>query len=112
MAQKNSNSARGLMQITNETRKFLGGESGGLKEHLITVTKDELNDPNVNICSGVRWLFEKRRLTSSKLKRPATWIETIWEYKGLSKASSAKKKQEIKDQLLKFYQDLQVCKIK
>ena len=42
----NSNSARGLMQITNQTRKLLGGDHGDLKDHLITVTKDELNDPN------------------------------------------------------------------
>ena len=57
---KNSNSARGLTQITNDSRKLLGGGKGGLKDHLITVTKEDLNDPNINICAGVRWLFEKK----------------------------------------------------
>ena len=74
---RNSNSARGLMQITNDTRKLLGGDHGDLKDHLIVVTKSDLNDPNMNICGGVRWLFEKRRQASSRLKRPATWEEAV-----------------------------------
>ena len=74
---KNSNSARGLMQITNDTRKLLGGSKGDLKDHLITATKADLNDPSVNICAGIRWLFEKRRLASSTLKEPASWLDAI-----------------------------------
>lgn len=79
---KNSNSARGLMQITNKTRKILGNEKGELKDHFLTVTKSNLNDPNVNICAGIRWLFQKRLLASNKLKRPATWEEAVADYKG------------------------------
>jgi hypothetical protein len=41
-----------------------------------------LNDPSVNICAGVRWLFEKRRLTSSRLKKSASWLDGVWDYKG------------------------------
>ncbi|MBI3556557.1 MAG: lytic transglycosylase domain-containing protein [Deltaproteobacteria bacterium] len=74
---KNANSARGLTQILNDTRKILGDESGELKDHYVSVTREELNDPNVNICAGVRWLFQKRSLASGKLGRPATWEETI-----------------------------------
>ncbi|MBI4925814.1 MAG: transglycosylase SLT domain-containing protein [Bdellovibrio sp.] len=79
---KNSNSARGLMQIINQTRKILGNEKGELKDHFLTVTKSNLNDPNINICAGIRWLFQKKLLASSKLKRPATWEEAVAEYKG------------------------------
>lgn len=105
---KNSNSARGLTQITNDTRKLLGGDHGDLKDHLITVTKEELNDPNVNICAGVRWLFEKRRLSSSHLKRTASWLETVWEYKG-TKLTTKKEAEKIKGIFNDFYEELQKC---
>lgn len=109
---KDSDSARGLTQITNESRKLLGDDHGDLKDHLITVTKEELNDPNINICAGVRWLFEKRRLVSAHLKRPAPWIETVWDYKGVKLAKTKKKKKEIKETLNKYYERLQKCEKK
>ena len=62
---KNANSARGLTQILNETRMILGDELGELKDHYVSVKREELNDPNVNICAGVRWLFQKRILASA-----------------------------------------------
>lgn len=83
---KNSNSARGLMQILNSTRKTLGDEKGELKDHFLTVTKDELNDPSANICAGTRWLFQKQRLASSYLGREATWEEAVMNYKGKLKS--------------------------
>lgn len=109
---KNSNSARGLIQITNDTRKILDGYNGDLKDHLIKVTKEELNDPNTNICAGVRWLFEKRRLTSAHLKRSASWLETIWGYKATKKAKTKKAEKKIKDILSDFYGKLQKCELK
>ena len=105
---KNSNSARGLTQVTNQTRKILGGDHGDLKDHLITVTKKELNDPNVNICAGVRWLFEKKRLTSGHLKRNASWLETIWEYKGV-KLDDKKEAERIKGIFNSYHERLQKC---
>lgn len=105
----NSNSARGLRQITNNSRKILGGDHGDLKDHLITVTKAELNDPNINICAGVRWLFEKRHLLSAKLNRPATWIETIWDYKAVKLAKTKQKAGDIKSKFQNFYEELQKC---
>ena len=86
-----SNSARGLMQITNDTRKILADESGELKNHFVTATKAELNDPDVNVCAGVRWLFRKKDLASLRLKRAATWIEAAEEYKGDLKGILGKK---------------------
>ncbi len=109
-SKKNSNSARGLMQITNETRKLLDGYHGDLKDHLITVTKTELNDPNVNICAGVRWLFEKRHQASAHFKRSATWVEAVWEYKGVKRAKTKKQAEKIKKIFNDYYEGLQKCR--
>jgi uncharacterized protein (UPF0305 family) len=106
---KNSNSARGLMQITNDTRKLLGGDHGDLKDHLITVTKTELNDPNVNICAGTRWLFEKRRQISVHLKRQATWVETVWEYKATKLAKTKKEAEKIEKIFNDLFEEFQKC---
>ena len=97
------------MQITNETRKILGGDHDDLKDHLITVTKVELNDPNVNICAGVRWLFEKRRLTAAHLKRSASWVEAVWEYKDLKHAKTKEKAEKIQKIFNGFYEEFQKC---
>ncbi len=105
---KNGNSARGLMQITNESRKLLGGSKGGLNDHLITATRADLNDPDINISAGVRWLFEKRRLASSRSGKSASWIDTVWEYKGLRRASKTEKA-KIKKIFNRLYGDLQKC---
>jgi hypothetical protein len=79
---KNANGARGLMQITNTSRKLLD-DSKELKDHYLTLTKKDLDDPSVNICAGVRWLFRKREIASVvRLKRQATWVEAAKEYKG------------------------------
>ncbi len=80
---KDINSARGLMQITNKTRKIFGDEKGELKDHYLTLTRDDLNDPNLNICAGVRWLFQKAKIASSLLGREATWEEAVAEFKGV-----------------------------
>ncbi len=110
MADKsNSNSARGLTQITNKTRKILDGFHGDLKDHLISVTKAEMSDPNINICSGIRWLFEKRRLASSHMKSTASWIDSIWEYKGIRLAKTDEDVKRIKNIFNRFYKDLQKC---
>jgi hypothetical protein len=108
---RNSNSARGLMQILNGSRKILADEKGELKDHFITVAKDELNDPSVNICAGIRWLFQKRKLASSRLNKSATWIETIWEYKGTSLASK-ERAEKIKRDFNSLYAKYQKCEEK
>ncbi len=106
-----SNSARGLMQITNGTRKILGNEKGELKDHYVTATKNDLNDPNVNICAGVRWLFRKRDLASIKLARIATWVEAGEEYKGDVTALLKGNKKAQKDvaPFLKYLEEVQKC---
>ena len=108
---KNSNSARGLMQITNDTRKIFGDPLGELKDHFLTLTKKDLNDPGVNICAGVRWIFHKRKLLSSKLVHPATWLETVSTYKGTAK-TTAERAKSILEKFKEKYEALQRCERK
>ncbi|MBI3018683.1 MAG: transglycosylase SLT domain-containing protein [Deltaproteobacteria bacterium] len=105
---KDSNSARGLMQITNATRKILGNEKGELGEHYITATKENLNNPNINICAGIRWLFHKQKLASTKLKRNASWEEAVFEYKG-GKSTSSSRANELMDKFREYLLKLQAC---
>ncbi len=106
---KKPNSARGLMQVTNESRKTLGNEKGEIKDHYITVTREELNDPNLNICAGIRWLFQKQKLASGHLGRLATWDETIQEFKGLRGKSKEIKEKNMKV-FNKFKKELDLCR--
>ncbi len=76
------NFARGLMQVSDQTRKALADEKGEIKEHYLTVTANEISKPDIAIASGIRWLFHKRETASRFLKRRATWIEAVAEYKG------------------------------
>lgn len=78
---RNRKIARGLMQVTELSRKILGGYHGDLKDHLIHVDKKDIVDPVLNIAAGTRWLHEKKRLASSLLGREATWDETVAAYK-------------------------------
>jgi hypothetical protein len=98
------------MQLTNSTRKILGDEKGELKDHFVTATKSELNDPDINICCGVRWLFHKKSMASKKLERDATWEEAVFEYKGLSKAKTEEDKRDIITKFRKLYEKLKACK--
>jgi len=105
---KNSNSARGLTQITNDTRKILGDEKGEIKDHYITATKKDLNDPSVNICAGIRWLFRKKDIATAKLGYNASWEEAVYEYKGLDRASKTRQK-KLWDDFKKYLEDYQRC---
>lgn len=108
---KNSKSARGLTQITDDTRKILGNEKGELKDHYITATREEMNDPNINICAGVRWLFHKHGLASGKLERTATWEEAVAEYKSIRKGltKGVRRDKELMDRFLNYLEDYRKC---
>lgn len=107
---KGSGRARGLLQVTDGTRRILKDEEGELKDHLLTLSDTDAYNPNLNIAAGVRWLFQKRKLASAKLKREATWMETAFDYKGvLGKPSTErdkKKYEEIKTTLRGYYDRL------
>jgi hypothetical protein len=103
---KNPKSARGLMQITDGSRVILGNEKGELKNHYILAKLDDLNDPIINICAGIRWLFRKRQIASEILKCQATWEETVYEFKGCRTVT----KEQAKKLMDKFFDTLEKYK--
>jgi hypothetical protein len=84
--------ARGLMQILPLSVKILKNYKGELKDHFVVLTRNDLFDPNLNICSGVRWLFNKKRLKESRLKRQISWIEAVAAYKSVNMENDLMKK--------------------
>ncbi len=74
--------AYGLMQLTGQTIKSLGGFKGELKDHLVVFTQADALNPAVNVAAATRWLFHKRERASKRLGRQATWEESLIEYKG------------------------------
>lgn len=79
--QKNAK-AHGLMQITDQTIKILNDPKGELKNHIFSFKKGDIYDPGVNIATSIRWLFHKKFLADRRLKKEATWQESLVEYKG------------------------------
>lgn len=96
------------MQITNKTRKILGNEKGELKDHFLTLTREDLKDPSNNICAGIRWLFRKKAIASDLLKRNATWEEAIAEFKG-TRTVSKKRAAELINEFNNRYEVLKKC---
>lgn len=75
--------ARGLCQLIDETIQALGDDKGELKDHYVNLDHKDALDPSINICAAIRWLFRKKETASAKLKRDATWEETLMDYKAL-----------------------------
>lgn len=75
------NSAWGLMQVRSDTVQFLKNPQE-LRDHLVNLTNDDMKDPNLNICAGIRWLFRKKTLEEARQKKPVTWREAVRKYKG------------------------------
>jgi hypothetical protein len=75
--------ARGLIQITESTRKILQDLKGELKNHHIELSIDESREPVTNIGAGIRWLHYKKLYAKRILKREATWEDAVIFYKGL-----------------------------
>ncbi|MCB0408529.1 MAG: transglycosylase SLT domain-containing protein [Bdellovibrionales bacterium] len=99
--------AKGLIQITEQTRKILTDQKGELKDFLITLSKKEVTDPNLNLFAGIRWLFHKKYLAGHRLKREASWIEAIAEYKGiLNQLGRVKEADDIMEKLKKYHERL------
>lgn len=88
-----NNFARGPMQITDDTRKILADEKGELENHFMTLTANDVRKPELAIAAATRWLFHKKDLASTFLKREATWEEAVAHYKGY-----LRKKAEFKTQ--------------
>lgn len=73
--------AHGLMQLIRQTFTALQDTKGELHDYLIRAPWEKILDPTTNICMGIRWLFQKKKLASHKLKRDVTWEEAVIEYK-------------------------------
>src|SRR3990167_5633286 len=73
--------AHGLMQIRHDTFLILQNPKGELHDYLVRAPCNKILDPTSNICMGVRWLFQKKKLASVRLKRTASWDEAVIEYK-------------------------------
>lgn len=95
------------MQIRNDTFRFLQDTKGELADYLIRIPRDKILNPSANICTGVLWLFQKRKLASARLKRPVSWVEAIIEYKGYWKDINEGKEPDALKRLNEFYQTLQ-----
>lgn len=96
--------AIGITQIMPKTVTLLSQRSKELKDHFIEVSREEMRDPNINICSAIRWLFRKRELVIRK--RPnADWLDTLEEYKGITDQKS-KTPKRIKSDIREFYERL------
>lgn len=81
---KNSkHQAIGLMQITDYTLKLIKEDQKELRNHVFKIKRDDLYDPNINICVGARWLFRKREIAKYYLKKEPTPLELAEEYKGI-----------------------------
>lgn len=100
--------AYGLLQVLEESREIMGNQKGELKKNYIMISSKDLLDPNINICSGIRWLFHKQYLLSHRLKRSATWAETIFEYKG-GRTTTPENMKKIMQKFSDKYTKLQKC---
>lgn len=74
---KGPRAAYGLMQVLKPTIFYLKEESNELKDHFITLDQSDLNDPNLNICAAVRWLFRKKEIAEARLKKPVSWRDAV-----------------------------------
>jgi len=45
------------------------------------VDDNKLDDPNLNIAAGIRWLFRKKEIARSKLGNAAGWRDAVAEFK-------------------------------
>jgi predicted nucleotidyltransferase len=96
--------ARGLIQITEQTWRILKSSKGEMKDYYIDLSKDELFEPEKNICAGIRWLFRKKEILQKRLKKEPTWVEVMLEYKGLyaQYKKNGKVAVEINDRFMKI----------
>jgi hypothetical protein len=79
------NFARGLMQVIDQSREILEDQDGEIQDHFIHLTEAEALDPTLNICAGVRWLFQKRKLAEAHYGEEVDWDKVIYFYKAAQK---------------------------
>ncbi|MCM2278987.1 MAG: hypothetical protein NDJ89_13000 [Oligoflexia bacterium] len=88
--------AIGIAQITPETLRILLNPEGETKDFTFKgIRQKDLEDPEIAIPMGIRWILRKKRLAEGKLGRGATPEEIVLEYKGLLKSKSAYQQQAL-----------------
>ena len=79
---KGDNAARGLMQVLNKSVQLLKN-SKELRDHFVNLDEDDMKDPNLTICAGIRWLFRKKQILESRRKQKVSWRDAVADYKGV-----------------------------
>lgn len=88
--------ARGLMQVRDDSLRFLSNDGKDLKDHFANFQEDDMLNPNYSICAGIRWMYRKKEIAESRAGHPISWREAVIEYKGYRK-DQKKKGMEIFD---------------
>ena len=78
----NKKKAMGIGQLMPTTVKSLQGFKNELRDNLFEFNDNDVFDPEINIAALIRWLHQKQFLASKKLKRDASWVEAVENYKG------------------------------
>jgi hypothetical protein len=86
------NWARGLMQVIDQSRQILEDQNGEIQDHFVYLTETEALDPTLNICAGIRWLFQKRKLAEAHYGEEVEWDKVIYFYKAAQKNPGVMKK--------------------
>ena len=84
--------ARGLLQVTDRTVRYLTDDYDELSDHFLNLTEDEMLDPNFAICAGIRWLFRKKQLTEARAKKTISWRDAVAAFKGVKPNDGLMKK--------------------
>lgn len=84
------------MQLLPKTMEALRDEHGELKDHFVNLSKSDMENPNLTIAAGIRWLFRKQTTASSKLGRAATWDQATIAYKAYQKTPNNKQMQKLR----------------
>lgn len=98
--------ARGLAQILDKTLPLLKDDTTELRDHFLNLSEDDILDPNLSICAGIRWLFRKKEVAEAQLKRPISWREAVIKYKALNPKTKARDR----DLINRFDRDLSELK--
>ena len=71
------------MQVTDGTLKLLSEKSSELKDHFVNLDREDMEDPNLAICAGVRWLFRKKEIADARSKTSVndSWRNAVLLYK-------------------------------
>jgi hypothetical protein len=49
----------------------------------VNLSDEDMVDPNLSICAGIRWLFRKKQLAESASKGMVSWRDVVAAYKSV-----------------------------